>query len=130
MRLLTLLKSKIHCARVTEANLEYVGSITIDSDLAERVGLLPGELVHVWNVDNGQRFETYVMLAPPGSGIICVNGAAAHRVSVGHRVIIASFALTDEPVEPRILLVDESNRPVRMVNPTALLASEGDAPVG
>jgi len=91
---------------------------------------LPGELVHVWNVDNGQRFETYVMLAPPGSGIICVNGAAAHRVSVGHRVIIASFALTDEPVEPRILLVDESNRPVRMVNPTALLASEGDAPVG
>ncbi|HSV72888.1 MAG TPA: aspartate 1-decarboxylase [Chthonomonadales bacterium] len=120
MQLLTMLKGKIHCARVTEANVDYVGSITIDSDLARRVDLLPGELVHVWNVDNGQRFETYVMLAPAGSGVICVNGAAAHRVQLGHRVIVAAFVLTDEPVEPRILLVDERNRATSMVDPSAL----------
>lgn len=116
MRLLTLLKSKIHGATVTEANLEYVGSITIDADLVRRAGLLPGELVHVWNIDSGQRFETYVMVGPAGSGVICANGAAAHRVRVGERVIIAAFAVTDEPVEPQIVLVDESNRFVRLVS--------------
>jgi len=110
MRLLTLLKSKIHRATVTEANVDYVGSITIDRDLIERVELLPGELVHVWNVNNGQRFETYVLEGRRGSGIICVNGAAAHRVSVGDKVIIAAFALTDEPVEPKMILVDEHNK--------------------
>src|SRR5438067_4698933 len=86
MRLLTILKSKIHRATVTEANVDYVGSITIDRDLIDRVDLIPGELVHVWNVDNGQRFETYVMVGKRGSGIICVNGAAAHRVEVGHKL--------------------------------------------
>ena len=110
MRLLTLLKSKIHRATVTEANVDYIGSITIDSDLIERSGLIPNELVHVWNVDNGERFETYVLEGAPGSGIICVNGAAAHRVELGHRVIITSFVLTDEPVTPRAILVDENNR--------------------
>src|SRR5947209_8214808 len=110
MRLLTVLKSKIHRATVTEANVDYVGSITIDRDLIERVDLIPGELVHVWNVDNGQRFETYVMVGKRGSGIICVNGAAAHRAEVGHRLIIASFALTDEAITPKMILVDDRNR--------------------
>ena len=110
MQLRTLLKSKIHRATVTEANVDYVGSITIDRDLIEEVDLLPGELVHVWNVDNGQRFETYVMSGERGSGLICVNGAAAHRVEVGHRVIITAFVLADEPVEPKMILVDEHNR--------------------
>ncbi|HZP82435.1 MAG TPA: aspartate 1-decarboxylase [Chthonomonadaceae bacterium] len=110
MRLLTLLKSKIHRATVTAADVNYVGSITIDRDLVERVGLVPGELVHVWNVDNGQRFETYVIEGTPGSGDIIVNGAAAHRVEVGHKLIIASFCLTDEPIQPRVILVDERNR--------------------
>jgi aspartate 1-decarboxylase len=113
MRLLTLLKSKIHRATVTEVDVEYVGSIAIDRDLIERAGLLPGELVHVWNVDNGERFETYVIGAERGSGVVSINGAAARRAAVGHRVIIAAFALTDEPVVPSIVLVDERNRFVR-----------------
>lgn len=113
MRLLTLLKSKIHRATVTEADVNYVGSITIDADLIERTGLLLGELVHVWNVDNGERFETYVLRGEPGSGQIIVNGAAAHRVQVGHRVIITAFCLTDEAVTAKAILVDERNRYVR-----------------
>jgi len=110
MRLLNLLKSKIHRATITDANVNYVGSITIDRDLIDRVELLPGELVHVWNVDNGARFETYVLVGKRGSGVICVNGAAAHRVEVGHRVIITAFALTDEAIEPKMILVDQDNR--------------------
>lgn len=110
MKLVSLLKSKIHRATVTEANVDYVGSITIDSDLIEKAGLLPNELVHVWNVNNGERFETYVLVGKAGSGIICVNGAAAHRVQVGHKVIITAFALTDEPVTPQMILVDDDNR--------------------
>lgn len=117
MRLLTLLKSKIHRATVTEADVDYIGSITIDRDLIERAGLLPNELVHVWNVDNGERFETYVLEAEAGSGVVCVNGAAAHRVEMGHRVIITAFALTDEPIVPRAILVDEHNRFVRNLTP-------------
>jgi aspartate 1-decarboxylase len=110
MQLRNILKSKIHRATVTEANVDYIGSITIDRDLIEEVDLLPGELVHVWNVDNGQRFETYVLAGERGSGVICVNGAAAHRVEVGHRVIITAFVLTDEPIEPKLILVDDHNR--------------------
>jgi aspartate 1-decarboxylase len=110
MRLLHLLKSKIHRATVTEADPEYIGSITIDRDLMERVGLLPGELVHVWNIDNGERFETYAMSGEAGSGVICVNGAGARRVEIGHRIIIAAFVLTDGPIVPRMILVDERNR--------------------
>jgi aspartate 1-decarboxylase len=108
-----MLKSKIHRATVTMADVDYIGSIAIDADLIERVDLRPGELVHVWNVDNGQRFETYVIEEARGSGAIIVNGAAAHRVQVGHKVIIAAFCLTDEPVVPRAILVDEFNRYVR-----------------
>lgn len=110
MRLLQLLKSKIHGATVTEANVDYVGSIGIDEDLIEAVGLLPGELVHVWDVDNAQRFETYVIVAPRGSGIVSVNGAAAKRVAEGHKVIIAAFCLSDEPVTPTVITVDSDNR--------------------
>ena len=110
VRLVSLIKSKIHRATVTEANLEYVGSVTIDRDLMERAELLPGEKVHVWNVANGQRFETYAMPGERGSGVICINGAAAHRARKGDKVIIVSFVLTDEPVEPRMILVDDQNR--------------------
>ncbi|MCS6776300.1 MAG: aspartate 1-decarboxylase [Chloroherpetonaceae bacterium] len=113
MRLLNLLKSKIHHATVTGADVNYIGSITIDRDLMERAGLQPYELVHVWDVENGERFETYVLEAEPGSGQIVVNGAAAHRVQKGHRLIIAAFCLTDEPVTPKVILVDERNRYVR-----------------
>jgi aspartate 1-decarboxylase len=113
MRLLNLLKSKIHRATVTDADVNYVGSITIDPYLIERSGLVVGELVHVWNVDNGQRFETYVIEGFAGSGQIVVNGAAAHRVQVGHKVIIAAFCLSDEPVVPKMILVDDENQYVR-----------------
>lgn len=110
MYLRQILKSKIHRATVTEANVDYVGSITIDAELAERADLMAGELVHVWDVDNAERFETYVIVGPRGSGVICVNGAAAHRVKVGDRVIIAAFALSDEPVDARVVLVNDENR--------------------
>jgi aspartate 1-decarboxylase len=109
MRLRQLLKSKIHRATVTEANVDYVGSITIDQDLLERVDIWEGELVHVWNVDNGERFETYALLGNRGSGIVCVNGAAAHKVRVGDRVIVTAFALTEEKIVPKMILVDERN---------------------
>ncbi len=113
MRLLNLLKSKIHRAVVTEADLNYIGSITIDLDLIERSGLVLNELVHVWNLDNGERFETYVLKGERGAGQIVVNGAAAHRVRVGHKLIIAAFCLTDEPLTPTVILVDDHNRYVR-----------------
>jgi aspartate 1-decarboxylase len=113
MRLLTLMKSKIHRATVTAADVNYIGSITIDRDLIERADLLPGELVHVWDVDNGERFETYVLEGERGRGDIIVNGAAAHRVRVGHKVIITAFCLTDEPIRSRAILVDDQNRYVR-----------------
>ena len=110
MILRQILKSKIHRATVTDANVDYVGSITVDKDLLERAGIVIGEHVHVWNVDNGERFETYAMEGPRDSGVVCVNGAGARKAAVGHRLIIASFALTDEPIDPQIILVDENNR--------------------
>lgn len=113
MRLINVLKSKIHRATVTDANVDYIGSITIDADLVERSGLIEGELVHVWNLGNGERFETYVLLGERHTGCIVLNGAAAHRVAVGHKVIIAAFALTDEPIVPMSILVDDDNRFVR-----------------
>ncbi len=110
MRLRQLLKSKIHRVTVTEADVNYIGSITIDQDLLERVDLWEGEHVHVWNVDNGERFETYALIGERGSGIVCVNGAAAHKVRVGDRVIVTAFALTDEQIVPKMILVDAQNR--------------------
>ena len=110
MKLLTILKSKIHGAIVTEANVDYVGSIEIDRDLIDATGLLIGELVHIWDVDNAERLETYVIEAPRGSGKIALNGAAAKRVEVGHKIIIAAFVLTDEPIEPQIVVVTAENK--------------------
>src|SRR5687767_6615508 len=110
MRLRAMCKSKIHRATVTMADLHYVGSIGIDSDLLERADILPGEKVAVWNVTNGQRVETYAIAEPRHSGAIIINGAAAHRFSPGDLVIIVAFCLTDEAVAPRLIAVDEANR--------------------
>jgi aspartate 1-decarboxylase len=109
MRLRSLCTAKIHHARVTEANVEYVGSIGIDRALLELVDILPGEKVAVWNVRSGARIETYAIPAPRNSGQIIVNGAAAHHFEAGDRVIVAAFSLTDEPIEPRMIMVDEQN---------------------
>ncbi len=90
-----VLKSKIHRASVTEANLNYVGSITIDEVLMEAANLIVGEKVQIMDIDNGERFETYVIKGERGSGAICLNGAAARKVQPGDKVIIASYALMD-----------------------------------
>jgi aspartate 1-decarboxylase len=113
MRYRQLLKSKIHRATVTEADLSYVGSITIDQSLLEMVDIWPGEFVHVWNVTNGERFETYALAGEPDSGLVRINGAGAHKARPGDIVIVAAFALTDEPITPKVILVDEKNRFLR-----------------
>ena len=110
MKLITLCKSKIHRATVTGCDVNYVGSITIDQDLMDAVGLIDGELVHVWNIDNGERLETYAIPGKRGSGEICLNGAAALKCNAGEKVIITAFVLTDEPVTRKVILVDENNR--------------------
>lgn len=111
---LSLLKSKIHCATVTEANLHYMGSITIDPDLMDAVGLFPHEHVHVVNNMNGERIETYVISGTRGSGCICLNGAAARRFQVGDEVIIMAYAdMTPEEAAtwtPKVVFPDEHNR--------------------
>ena len=93
--MIEVMKSKIHCARVTEANLNYMGSITIDEDLMDAANLIAGEKVHIVNNNNGERFETYIIKGERGSGCICLNGAAARKVQVGDIVIIMSYALMD-----------------------------------
>ena len=103
-------KSKIHRATVTGADLDYVGSIGIDRSLLQRTDIVPGEQVSVWNVNNGQRIETYALELPEGSGGIVINGAAARHFHPGDKVIIVAFCLTDEPVEPKMIAVDEKNR--------------------
>ncbi len=109
-----MLKSKIHRATVTDADLAYEGSITIDRELMEAADILPFEAVDVWNVSNGNRFETYAMAGEPGSGTICIIGAAAHLASTGNLVIIASWVeLPEEEAarhQPRLVFVDENNR--------------------
>ena len=105
-----VLRSKIHKATVTEANLHYNGSITIDEELIERAGLWPGERVLVVDNTNGARLETYVMVGERGSGVICMNGAAAHLIKVGDEIIVMGFELTDSPVTPCNILVDGDNR--------------------
>ena len=111
----TMLKSKIHRATVTDANVDYVGSITIDSDLMKAADLLPYEKVHVVDVDNGTRLETYAIEGASGSGAIEMNGAAALLVNKGDRVIIMSYAQIDDAearhLRPTVVLVDERNRP-------------------
>ena len=108
-----VMRSKIHNATVTEANLAYVGSITIDSDLLDAVGLWPGEKVLVVSNTTGARLETYTIAGEAGSGDICVNGAAAHQIGQGEEVIIMGFELTAEPIVPNVILVDKQNRLVR-----------------
>jgi aspartate 1-decarboxylase len=110
MLLRSTCKSKIHRAVVTKADLNYVGSIGIDSDLLELTDIVPGEKVAVWNITNGNRIETYTIAEPRGSGSIIINGAAAHHFQPGDTVIIVAFCLTDEPVEPRMILVNAQNR--------------------
>jgi aspartate 1-decarboxylase len=112
-----MMKSKIHRATVTDANLDYVGSITIDRDLMDRANLLEYEQVAVVDIDNGARLETYVIEGRPGSGEICLNGAAAHLVHPGDKVIVISYADYDDAdvrhgYEPTIVHVDTSNRPI------------------
>jgi len=114
-----MMKSKIHRAVVTEANLNYVGSITIDENLMDAVDILPNEKVQVVNNNNGARFETYVIPGPRGSGVICLNGAAARLVQPGDRVIIIAYAfMTDEEARrhrPKVAIMGEDNKPVRIL---------------
>lgn len=110
----TMFKSKIHRATVTHADLHYVGSLTVDLDLLEAADLLPGEQVSVVDIANGSRFETYLIAGERGSGVVGVNGAAAHLAGVGDLVIVISYAqLTDEEArsfDPTVVHVDERNR--------------------
>ena len=112
--MIEVLKSKLHCVTVTEANLNYMGSITIDEDLMDAAGIIAGEKVQVVNNNNGERFETYVIRGERGSGCICLNGAAARKVVVGDTVIIISYALMDfeeaRTFKPSIV-VPKNNRP-------------------
>ncbi|WP_174733985.1 aspartate 1-decarboxylase [Mesobacillus harenae] len=110
----TMMNAKIHRARVTEANLNYVGSITIDTNILDAVGLAANEKVQIVNNNNGARFETYIIPGERGSGVVCLNGAAARLVQQGDIVIIISYALVaDEKVQyhqPKVAIMDENNR--------------------
>lgn len=114
---ITMLKSKIHRAVVTQADLDYVGSVTIDTSLLEEAGILEYEKVQIVDINNGNRFETYTIAGERGSGIICLNGAAAKCVEVGDKVIIMAYAtMTPDEAQhhtPAVLFVDEENRLVR-----------------
>ncbi len=116
--LLTMFKGKLHRAVVTQAEINYVGSVTIDSELLTQSGILPGERVQIVNLNNGERFETYTICGEEGSGVICINGAAARLVQVGDRVIIIAYALMDQEeartFQPKVLVLDEHNRIVRI----------------
>ena len=116
------MRSKIHKATVVQADLAYVGSITIDAALMERVGLWPGERVLVVSNTSGARLETYAIPGERGSGYIAMNGAAAHLIKAGEEIIIIAFELTDTPLEPKQILVDEHNQYVRDLPPLAELA--------
>ena len=117
---ITLLKAKIHRAVVTQADLNYVGSVTIDSTLLQESGILEYEKVQIVDIENGNRFETYTIAGEPGSGIICLNGAAAKCVSVGDKVIIMAYAnLTPEEAKthkPMVVFVDDDNQIARKAN--------------
>lgn len=112
--LLTMFKGKIHRATVTEANLNYVGSITIDEDLLDAAGILPGEKVQIVNNNNGERLETYTIAGKRGSGVICLNGAAARRVQPGDIVIIIAYCMLDAAetkiFKPNVVVLDSNNK--------------------
>lgn len=105
-----LLQSKIHKATITGADLSYIGSITIDQDLLDRIDLWPGQKVTVVSNTSGHRLETYVIAGERNSGMICINGAAALLIKKGEEVIIFSYALSDRPVRPKCILVDSQNK--------------------
>ncbi|MCE5276553.1 MAG: aspartate 1-decarboxylase [Planctomycetaceae bacterium] len=117
--LLKMLRAKLHHATITEAQVEYIGSITIDQDLLDASGILPGECVLVADLTDGQRFETYVMAGHRGSGVICINGAAARLVTVGDKIIIMAFAYVDSQqapaLKPALVLVDGDNKVSRRI---------------
>jgi aspartate 1-decarboxylase len=113
------LRSKLHKARVTEADLEYVGSVTIDRDLMDAADLAEYEKVLIVDNTNGARLETYVIPGERGSGVICINGAAAHLVSRGDEVIIMAFEISPTPVTPTVVLLDEGNRVARILDDPA-----------
>jgi aspartate 1-decarboxylase len=108
-----VLRSKIHKAIVTQTDLQYEGSITIDSDLIEKCGLWKGERVLVASNTSGVRLETYVIEGKRGSGMICMNGATAHLIKTGEEIIVMGFELRDRPISPKIVLVDKKNRFVK-----------------
>jgi aspartate 1-decarboxylase len=124
----TMMKSKIHRATVTQADLHYVGSVTIDADLLDAAGLLEGEQVAIVDIDNGNRLETYVIAGERGSGVIGINGAAAHLVHPGDLVIIIAYGMFSEQelsgYAPKVVFVDEHNRPVTLTDDPA------DVPAG
>ncbi len=109
-----VLIGKIHRATVTEADLNYVGSITIDENLMDASNIKEYEYVHIWNIDNGERFQTYTIKGKKGSGVICLNGAAARKVAIGDKIIIAAFGMIDEQelknYAPNIVIVDDNNK--------------------
>ncbi len=107
--LVSQLKSKIHRAKVTRGDIAYEGSIEIPQDLVEAAGLWPGEKVLVASVTTGNRFETYVLVGPPGTGQIIINGGAAHLIKAGERIVIMSFALDDKPIIPKRVVCNEFN---------------------
>lgn len=115
--LIEVLQSKLHCVHVTEANLNYVGSITIDEDLMDAAGMLAGQKVQICNNNNGERFDTYIIKGPRGSGCICLNGAAARKVQVGDVCIIMAYALMDyeeaRTFTPKVVFPDEHNRIIK-----------------
>ena len=110
----TMMKSKIHRATVTQADLHYVGSVTVDEDLLDAANLLPGELVHIVDIDNGARLETYTIAGERGSGVIGINGAAARLVHPGDLVILIAYAQVDDrearDLQPNVVFVDSENR--------------------
>ncbi|MEE1008907.1 MAG: aspartate 1-decarboxylase [Agathobacter sp.] len=117
---ITMLKGKIHRATVVQAELNYVGSITVDEELLEKAGIREYELVQVVDVDNGNRLETYTIAGERGSGMICLNGAAARCVSVGDKVILMAYASMDEEEakthKPKVVFVDDDNHVARVTN--------------
>ena len=119
MRLSQLLKAKLHHARVTYSNPEYVGSIEIGRSLMETTGIIDGEMVHIWAVDHEARIQTYAFAGPEGS--IGLNGGAAHFFRAGDRVIIAAFDLADEPIIPKIVLLNEANEIIRDMTPFSVI---------
>jgi aspartate 1-decarboxylase len=110
-----VMRSKLHNAVVTEANLAYVGSITIDEDLVDAVGLWAGEKVLVVSNTSGARLETYVIAGPRGSRAICMNGAAAHLIGMGEQIIIMGFELVATPITPQVAILDSTNRLLHML---------------